>query len=477
MSAPVLWILIPAGVGLVLALFSGSPRFTFTFALVLAFLLAWAALLLPIDQPLAVGGFAFKLTPTFFFLGRSLDLTVSDQPLLLGVWGLVFLWLAGGLFAQPPRLFAPAVLVAVALLTAALAVTPFLYAALLFELTAMLFVPLLAPQGRGSRGVLRMLAFMTIGMTFILFVGWMLEGAAASPGIPVLTLRAGVLLGLGFAFLMAVFPFHSWVPMLMEGADLYSAAFLLFMLPGAVALFGLELVDRFVWLRQSPTLFTLLLAGGAIMVLVGGLLAGLERRLDRQLGFAILLETGMSMLAVAVLQSTGLALFFALLLPRGISLLVWAASLANLSQQPRVDLSLAGVKGLAGRYALRFAAILMAIFSLAGLPLLSGFPFRMLLIQNLAVDSPWVAGAVLLGNFGLMASGLRIIASIVSEAPRPDLSVAVTGDELERARTPDFPAWLFISVAGAGSLVVGLFPQWFWPLFDRLPAIFTQLGH
>lgn len=458
-------------------LFVGVPRVSFIVSMALTFLLAWAALLLPIDQPLSLGSLEFKLVPTLFILGRSLNLTVSEQPLLLGMWSFAFLWLAGGLFARPPRLFPALVLIVISLLIAALTVDPFIYAALLFELAVMLCVPLLAPPGgTGRRPVLRLLTFMTIGMAFILFVGWMLEGAAASPGIAALTVRAGVLLGLGFAFLLPVFPFHSWVPMLTEEADSYSGAFFLFALPVAIAIFGLELVDRFVWLRRSEALQAILLTGGALMVVAGGLLASLEDRLGRQLGFAVMLETGMSMLAVAAYQPIQTTLFFALLLPRGISLLIWAAALGNLGGIGTIRPTLESVRGLGRRYPLRFGAILLAIFSLAGLPLLSGFPFRLILIQQLAVTANWAAAAVLLGNFGLLSAGFRLIASIVSEAPNlPEGATELTLDSTLKS-VPDFSAWVFITVAGLGSLLVGLFPFLFWTFFERLPAIFAQLG-
>lgn len=475
MSAPAIWILFPAGLGMALLFFLRQPRLMNSLAIGSAFLLAWAALLLPINQPLVLGSINYKITETFFILGRTLTLTAVEQPLLMALWGVTFLWLAGSLFAQPPSLFAPIALLTVALLTAALTVDPFLYAALMFELVALLALPLLAPPGRRSRqAAMRFLAYITLGMPFILFVGWLLAGVAASPGILVLVVRAGALLGVGFAFLLAIFPFHAWVPQLAEEANPYAAAFLFLLLFSAVGLFGLDLIDRFVWLRESQTLAALLLGAGALMALVGGLFAGLERHLGRALGYAVLLETGLSLLAVGS-GGAALALFFGLLLPRAISLLVWAAALSNW-QVGGVALTLGGVRGLARRTPYHAAALLLAVFSLAGLPGLAGFPFRLLLAQALALHQPLAAAAVLLGSLGLLAAGLRLLTALVDDSPE-DSGVALDTQPLPAAPARvDFAVWLFIGLATAGSMLVGLFPQWFWPFITRLPAIFTQLG-
>ena len=185
-----------------------------------------------------------------------------------------------------------------ALLIAALAVEPFLYAALLIEITVLIAIPLLAPPNtKPGRGVFRFLAFQTFGMPFILFTGWMLAGLEASPGDLQVALQAGVLLGIGFGFLLAVFPFHSWLPMLAEVGNPYIVAFIFYMLPGMVSLFGLGFFDRFVWLRESESAYQLIRGIGMVMVVVGGVWAAFETHLGRMLGHAAIMETGLTLLA------------------------------------------------------------------------------------------------------------------------------------------------------------------------------------
>jgi hypothetical protein len=93
------------------------------------------------------------------------------------------------------------------LMVASLAVEPFLYAALFIEMAVLLAIPLLtsiySPPGRG---IVRFLIYQTLAMPFILVTGWLLAGVEASPGDLALAAQSTSMLGLGFAFLLAVFP-------------------------------------------------------------------------------------------------------------------------------------------------------------------------------------------------------------------------------------------------------------------------------
>ena len=95
------------------------------------------------------------------------------------------------------------------------------------------------PGEQVKTGLLRYLNFQLMGVPFILFVGWMLAGVEASPGNSDLVVRAGVMLIMGFILLLAVFPFHSWLPMLGEEGHPFPFAFLVFLLPFGVSIFAL----------------------------------------------------------------------------------------------------------------------------------------------------------------------------------------------------------------------------------------------
>ena len=74
---------------------------------------------------------------------------------------------------------------------------------------------------RPGRGVVRFLIYQTLAMPFILLAGWLLAGVEASPGDLALTAQSAAMLGMGFAFLLAIFPLYNWVPLLIEETSPY----------------------------------------------------------------------------------------------------------------------------------------------------------------------------------------------------------------------------------------------------------------
>jgi hypothetical protein len=82
------------------------------------------------------------------------------------------------------------------------------------------------------------------------------------------------------------------------------------------------------------------------------------------------------------------------------------------------------------------------------------------LAQVSLVDAFWV----LLGLLGLLVGGLRSLAVLVmGEVESP---WQITESWLQR---------VYLMLGIAGLLVIGLFPQWFLPLFANLPQAFEQL--
>jgi NADH-quinone oxidoreductase subunit N len=464
LSAPILWIFLPLILAGLLLLLS-NQKVIFLVACLFTLFLTLAAWLLPVDTALTIGGWTFKLAPSIEILGRNLTLTSANRSFLALIYGSAFFWFVPAASLQIARRLIPLGLAITSLLVAALAVEPFLYAALIIEVAVLLSIPLLTSPGqKPGKGVIRFLIFQTLAVPFILLSGWLLAGIGANPGNLGLVQQATTFLGLGFAFLLAIFPFYTWIPLLAEEAHPYMVGFLLWMLPTATLFYGLGFLDSYTWLRDAPSLGTILTLVGVLMVVTGGLLSAFQHHLGRIMGYAIIVETGFSLLALSLGSLTGLNIFLLLLVPRTISLGIWALTLSIMREQAP-GLSLKDVKGMGHIWPFATSALVLANLALAGMPLLAGFPAHQAVWEGLARNSLPVAFWVLIGSLGLFASAVRVLAA---------LTAAPEGTPWGTRETQTQRLLLVIGLLGL--FVLGLFPQWALPLWTKLPTIFAHLG-
>ncbi len=464
MTAPTLWIFIPSLLA-VLLLFLPNDRLRVLIASCFAFFLTLSACLIPIDTSLTVGSFSFKVTSTFSVLGRSLVLGNGDRAMLALVYGAAVIWFIASLAARASRYFIPLGLIIITMLVAAVSVEPFLYAALLIELAVLLSVPLLATKGQApGKGILRFLIFQTLAMPFFLFSGWLLAGIDANPGNLGLVQQVVILITLGFALLLAVFPFYSWIPLLAEEASPFIVGFIYWVFPSASLFFGLGFLDRYTWLRDAPSLASVLTFIGSLMIVTAGLLATFQKHPGRILGYAAIMETGYSLVAISQGGQKGLYLFYLLIIPRVLSFVVWAFSLSVLKMQ-YPHLTLETMKGCARTWPFSSAGLLLAALALTGVPLLAGFPAHQSVWEGLAARSLTQAAWVLIGSLGLLVGVLRIVYSMVN------LQEETAWGSRE---TPFQRALLVIGVLAI--FILGIFPQWALVLWTKLPAMFLHLG-
>jgi NADH-quinone oxidoreductase subunit N len=464
LSAPVLWIFLPLALaGLLLIL--GNPKVVFLVGCLFTLFLTLSAWLLPIDTALTIQGWTFKLAPSFEILGRNLTLTSADRSFLALIFGSAFFWFIPAISLQIARRLIPLGLAITSLLVAAQAVVPFLYAALIIEVSVLLSVPLLTlPRKKPSKGVIRFLIFQTLAVPFILFSGWLLAGIGANPGNLDLVQQAATLLGFGFAFLLAIFPFYTWIPLLAEEVHPYVVGFLLWMLPTATMFYGLGFLDQYTWLRDASTLPTILTTVGVLMIVTGGIVSAFQHNLGRIMGYAIIVETGFSLLALGLGSRNGLGIFLLLLVPRTLALGIWSLALSILKEKAP-GLNFTDVKGLAHIWPFATLGLVLANLTLAGLPLLAGFPAHQAVWEGLAHSSLPLTFWVLIGSLGLFASAVRALAALVN---------APAGTTWG---TREAPTQRFLLAIGLLFLfLLGLFPQWALPLWTNLPAIFAHLG-
>jgi NADH-quinone oxidoreductase subunit N len=482
MNAPVVWILFPGIVAMVLFLLRRWERSIHIAGILIAIALAWLAMNLPINERISLAPLpspsTFTVGETLTILGRRFVLQNDSRPLLALVYLVIAFWFGGAYVAKTSRLFVPAGLGIAALLIAVLAVEPFLYAALLIEVAALASVPILSPPGKPvGRGVLRFLTFQTFGVPFILFAGWMLSGVGTTPEDADLILRVSVLIILGFAFFMAIFPFHTWIPMLAGEEHPYSTAFVFFFIPGIISLFGLEFLNQYNWLRALPWLYLVLGSLGTLMVTIGGIWAAFQRHLGRIFGYAVILEIGLILQALSLLSNVGseqtgappitalsvdpqVGIYFGLFLPRALGFALWALALSVLKAQTG-DLSFDQVEGYGRRYPWVATALTLALLSLAGFPLLAGFPVHLSLWSAVVQESLPFTALSLAGAAGLIAAGVRTLAVLISGYEPMNWSITETRAQI-----------ILLGLGCAMLIIAGLFPQWYLPALTRIVQSF-----
>ena len=464
MNAPFLWIVLPLAVA-GFTLFLRTDRAILIFGVATSLVLTILALFVPIDVAVLVGPVSFKLEGTLRILGRSFTFTEADGILLAIVYGLTTIWFLGAETLNLTRRLVPIGLAIIALLVASTAVQPFLFAALLIEVVILLAVPMLLPLNQTpGRGLTRFLIYQTLAMPFILFAGWLLSGVETSPGDITLTSQASAMLIIGFAFLLAVFPLYTWIPTLMEEVNAYLAAFLLWILPQTTLLFLMSFIDRYIFLRGSPELLSLLTAMGLIMVVSAGIWAAFQTHLGRMMGYFMVAGTGFMLIALGLGTVNGTQAIFLYLIPRGLIIILWALCLSIIESQvesPRFSL----VQGAMRITPFAAGGLVIASLASAGFPLFAQFPPLLLVMEGLASVSLGQLFLLILGILGLLTGAIRTLAVTVmapSDIPW----------ESRESRAQAIAILLGVAVV----FIMGVFPQITQPLLEKLPTLFPYLG-
>lgn len=463
MNTPLIFILFPLGFAALLFALQRYERLSRVLgvsAILLLLLLSWR---LPINSPIlpgVPGVRALLISDSLWLFGRRFVIDNALRPLLSLFYLAVSLWLLGSWIVQSRRSFIPLALAISALLVASMAVEPPLYSAMFIVFAALLSIPLFSPPGKPiSTAALRLFIFQTVGMGLFLFADWFLSTLPIDPASLQLP-QASAVIGLGLALMAGVFPFHSWIPMIARDSAPLPASFVIFFIPFAAAFLGLRYL---LILNSYPTdldYLAVLRSAGVLMIIAGGIWAATERHLGRMMAFAMLIQLGCWLLAFSmlnqVIQGVSLSgLFFALLLPQALALVAWSVSLELISQhrqgEPAERLLLPAVAGLGRRFPFLTSALLLANFSLAGLPLLASFPALLVISSQLTRVSAQLATLFWLGLAGLMIAGLRTLAVLTGET------------HSEQWVSEEIPAQVFWLILFSLALVIlGLLPQLTW---------------
>jgi NADH-quinone oxidoreductase subunit N len=481
MNAPLIWIFTPLFLGLIALLLRKQGSMLLIALVGMSLILTWLAWQFPIDKVIELGSGSVKISSNLNILGRGLNIVDSDRPLISLVFFANSLWLIGAILARPGIFFAGISQIIIALIVAALSVDPFLYAAIFIALIVLVSVPLLStPSTKVINGLLRYLNFQLFALPFILFVGWLLAGVEASPGSSILVLRAGILLALGLAFLLALFPFHSWLPMLAEEAHPYSYAFTVFFIPLFVSVLALGFFERFAWIRDLSQISFILVSIGGLIAALGGLWAASQSNMARQIGFIVVLQSALILSAIGISGAIGIEIIFAMALTKLFSFIACAIALSGLREASGGSLRISKLSRITRRHPLLMAMLLIGLANFAALPLTISFFPNILLLEQVWKISKLATVGFLVGQFSLALLFFRAFISLAApifSAPKIESEESLLG-KLKDPLPPDVTSpllWLFSQFIFVVLIVMSLFPQYFFMGITSMLSIFPQI--
>lgn len=460
-TGPPLLILLPLAFASVILLLRRWTPLAALLASATALAMAGLCLGLPLNRPISVLGWQVALGQPMMVLGREFALGIANS-LALG-----FLWLIAAvafLFAwriPQGNLFFALGLVILSLLGAAMMIRHFVFAVLFLWVANLVIVFIVQGEQQGlRRGALRYLVMVSLAVPPLLTALWLIDLHAVNPDNPALLRQAVVLLGIGFAILLAVVPFHSWVSALATDAPPIVTAFILTAINTVVILLMLNLLQSYSWLSEDPQVFRLLRLGGASMAVVGGGLALLQRNFSRLMGYAVLSDMGCTLMALGVISSAGLTAAVLQVVHRSVGLLLAAMGLAAVRHQVGSD-AFDGLSRVGRRLPIAVAGLVLGGLSLGGMPLTAGFPSRWAIYRLLPEQE--LGLAMLLSGGAVTLAYLRGLVAL--------LGFSTQG----QVKRESIVASLIIVGMIVLCLGLGIFPQWLLSAVQRVAGSFSFL--
>ena len=388
MSAPLIWIVFPILISILLLIFRKNYLLICLVQIILCSFILITALAARFVVSESTSIFIFQISPSMNILGRSLVFTSGLKTTAILFYGALGIWSLSLYIFKIRSNIVPFGLAFIGLLIAALAVEPFLYSALIIEIAVIVSIPIVANAANPRiKGVSRYLIYFTIGMPFVLLAGWYLAGGEISPVNDEQLIQAALLLGLGFVFWLAVFPFQSWIPLLADETEPIEGFFVLTILPMAVAVLLMKYLNGFAWLRGFGTVFLALRLFGLIMIVIGSIWFSLQRTLRKAIGYLLLVSSGLMVVAISFNSSNGYIFSSYFMLLRVICFFLLSVILMVVEKTSK-NIFVDSLRGLFLKSPIVALGFFIPLFSLVGMPWTLGFPVMQSLFSEFTIYVP-----------------------------------------------------------------------------------------
>ena len=316
-------------------------------------------------------------------------------------------------------------------------------------------------------------ALTLLGMSMIYGVTGTLDIEAIGAKVAVMGANWAFILGCigmiaGYGFKIAAVPFHSWAPDVYEGASAPVSGFLATAskkMGFAVMFkifFALFVLSHCVFIEEFQYVFAIL---AAITMTVGNLVAISQSNIKRMLAYSSVAQAGYIMIALAIMSqyaTTGALfhMFTHVVMKGGAFIMVAALITAGLGEK------IEDYKGLAKRAPLLAAAMMLFLFSLAGIPPLAGFTSKFVLFSGaIFVDGAvsmqwmWLAFIAVINSAISLYYYARVVKTMYIEKPACDDKIVVPA-----------PFMVAIALCVIGVIVLGVYPEILLELCDKAAA-------
>jgi proton-translocating NADH-quinone oxidoreductase chain N len=321
------------------------------------------------------------------------------------------------------------------------------------------FLMLYQKTSRSLNATLRYLVMIIIASAFIIYglsivygiTGtlnfWAVKQALIALQDKHLLIIAFIFIAAGYAIEAAVVPFHMWLP------DAYTAA------PASSSAFLSALVDQgsyYVLLRVLIYILTpltvldwtvMLAVFSALTMVVGNLLALMQRDVKRLIAYVCIADVGYNLVAITSVTSLGIMANLYFFLVGGVTTSLAFMSIGLLNHMGFKTLD--DFSGVGRKAPFTSLALLLSAFSFAGVPPLAGFIAKYLVFTAaIEANLGWLAVVGVVASIVQTAYLLRLINHMYARAPQEKV---IKIKEPKRLLVP-----IFILVAAI--IILGIYP-------------------
>ena len=298
------------------------------------------------------------------------------------------------------------------------------------------------------------LLYAALGALSFSEIGIQLASAGAEE-YQVLTLAAAAMILVGIGFKLSLVPFHMWTPDVYQGASAPITAFL-----ATVSKCAVFVVMMRWYLSADMAQYASVSSGLSLLailsMLIGNLLALKQQNIKRLLAYSSTAHFGYLLVALVVLGAQGtasatveaVALYLAAYIVTSLAAFTCVSVLEKQSDSP-IEVDVASIQGLFWRQPVLALTLMVALLSLAGIPMTLGFIGKFYLFSAAVASAQWLLLSALVVGSGIgIYYYLRLIFAMTGSTDAEDTGLSI-GLRLSTLA-------LSLSVA---VLVLGLYPQ------------------